>query len=87
MRENNTNSSFPAYDDGKVRTNWKTLGVVVGFLLLGFGSYVLLRADVQEHGKRIDAVESRVATDHEILIEIRSYMKAASERPRADGSR
>ncbi len=83
MSNERTTVPFSLGENAPVRTTWRTLAVIGGLLATGFASWILLRAQVQAHGERldeqthrIDVVESRLATDHDILLEIRADVKA-----------
>lgn len=74
---------FSLGENAPIRTTWRALLVVIAFLATGFGSWVLLRYEVQDHEKRLGVVETRVGNDHDILLEIRADLKAlARDRDR-----
>ncbi len=84
MSSDKTTAPFRLSDDAPVRTTWRHLIVIGGLLATGFGSWVLLRADVADQGKRLVAVEARSATDHDIILEIRADMKALLREQRTN---
>lgn len=66
-------TSFSIRRDGSgVKTSWKTFGMIIAAAFVVGGIYWQLT----DHGKRLDALTSLVAGDHDILIELRSYAKA-----------
>lgn len=82
MNHERTTGPFNLGDTAPVRTNWRTLCIVGAFLASVFGSWIMIRADVADQGKRLSTVEARSATDHDILLEIRADLKALSREQR-----
>lgn len=71
-----TNAPFALRDEAPVRTTWRTLFIIGAFLATGFGSWVMLKAQVTDLEKRTTINEIRSISDHEILLEMRSDLKA-----------
>ena len=84
MSHERTSPPFQLGDAAPVKTTWRTLIAMGAFLAAGFGSWVLLRADVQDHEKRLGSVESRLSSDHDILLEIRADLKALTREQRRE---
>jgi hypothetical protein len=84
MSNDRTTAHFNLGEAAPIRTTWRTLIVLMAFLATGFGSWVLLRADVQDHEKRLGSVESRLSSDHDILLEIRADLKALTREQRRE---
>ncbi len=78
-------------EDRSVRLPLRSLLVLIGFLCAGFGSWVLLRAEVAQSTARLDAQELKIETlannltsQRELLIGIAADLKALNrERNRA----
>jgi hypothetical protein len=62
---------FDMRDDGRVKTTWKTLAAVVGFAAMAGGAYYKL----QDHDRRLAAIENKVDQTQQIAIEIRASLR------------
>ncbi len=67
-----TERPFDMRPDGGVKTTWKTLVAVIGFAALSGGAYWKL----QDHDRRLAAIESKVDQTQQIVIEIRTLTRA-----------
>ena len=77
-------TSFSIRRDGSgIKTSWKTFGMIIAAAFVVGGIYWQLT----DHGKRLDALTSLVAVDHDILIELRSYAKATEHARNEDSKR
>jgi hypothetical protein len=63
-------------DDAKVRVPLRTFGWLAAVVAAGAIAWATTKAEVADHTERIKAIEVRAALDHDILLEIRSDVKA-----------
>lgn len=79
--QDETRPGFAIRRDGAgVKMDWRTLAVVLGCATFVGGAYWTL----QDHGKRIDSLGTKVEADHEILVEIRASLRGRDLQPRRD---
>ncbi len=91
MSSDRTTAPFSLGENAPVRTTWRTLLALAALAATAFGSWLMVRAQVEGHevrlnttDKRIEAVEARFANDHDILLEIRADLKALTRERRAN---
>lgn len=77
-----TNAPFIA-SDRPVRTTWGTIISLLAIVAAGVAAWTLVKAEVASqastlavHETRIKSIEEKITADHDILIEIRSDLKA-----------
>lgn len=88
MKEDLTRTPF-VDGESRVRTSLKVIGTIVASAFLLGGLYMTLRgADARhderlaDHDKKFTAVETKLAADHDILLEIRGDLKALARERR-----
>lgn len=79
---NPTNAPF-IHSDRPVKTTWGTITALLAIVAAGVAAWTLVKAEVANqastlaaHEVRIKSIEDKIAADHDILIEIRSDLKA-----------
>lgn len=73
----------PITPETRLRTTLGTLATTVAVVAAVVAAWTILRSDVQAHARalsaheaRIKTIEDKVSADHDILIEIRTDLKA-----------
>ena len=74
-----------------IKTDLKTVGVVLGAIVLAVYAWANLKTDVAAHTLQLSRIQETQAADHDILLELRGVLRgerrAAGSTPNATLSR
>ncbi len=70
-----TRASFSVSEDTKLKLPLRVQFVLLAFVAAGAAAWALTRRDVSDHADRLASVETKQASDHDVLVEIRADVK------------